>query len=622
LGLHAAELSCIKEEQVKFYVLGPLKVATNTGPVIVKGKRLRAVLGILLLHPSAIVSMDRIIDGVWPKDPPKSAVENIRTYIWQLRSHLRNADGSGRLESHPAGYRLLVEPEELDLLRFAALATDGRQALHRGNTAEAAVMLEQAMSLWRGDALPELDLGPAIRAKTDALNEQRRQVELDWIRARLALGEHAEMVALLRELTAGRPLDEDLWRYLVVTLYASGRTAEALSAYARARRNLVDELGLEPGPELHRVHAAILGGKEVPEIPLHGVAARPRRTGTIPRQLPASDPGFVGRDEVTASVRGLVEESRIRGVDRRAVVMLSGPPGVGKSATAIAAGAAVRAEFPDGQLYVDLRGSTDTPLGAADGLASVLDGFGLGPEAIPESMDRRRVLYRSLLAERRMLILLDDAATASQVVPLVPGHGQSLLVVTSTRRLAGVDADVRISLEPLSGEEAVRMIGEIAGHERVRREPTAAKNIVDACGRLPLAIRIVGARLAARPEHPFSAFQERLRREDRIIDELALDNLAMRTRLDASYRALDPSARRCFRALGRLGPNSITAAGLAGLLGLPSHAADRELERLVHEGLLLPGIVQHSSPRYRMPRLLHIYAREQLAPEGTDLRVA
>jgi DNA-binding SARP family transcriptional activator len=607
---------------VKFYVLGPLRVATDAGPIIIRAKRLRAVLAILLLHPSVIVSMDRIIEGVWPGRRPRSAVENIRTYIWQLRSLLSGAGADGRLESHAGGYRLAAEPEELDLLRFTTLASDGRKALRRGNFAAAAVMLEQAMDLWRGDTLPDLELGPAIRVKTDALDEQRRCLELDWISARLALGEHAEIVAVLRELTAERPLDESLWRLLVVTLYSMGRTAEALSAYGEARHHLVSELGIEPGPELQKVQSAILQGREVPDVPLPGGATGLPGPGTTPHQLPAGDPDLVGRQSAVQDVRRLVGRIGSHGVERRAVVTVSGPPGVGKSATAIAAAAAVLPDFPDGQLYVDLRGSTDRPLGPADALASVLDGFGLQPSALPESVDRRRTLYRSLLAERRMLILLDDAVATSQVAPLVPGHGHNLLMVTSPRRLAGIDADVRISLEPLSSGEAMRMLGDIAGHQRVCGEPAAARSIVESCGRLPLAIRIAGDRLAARPDHPLWMFANRLHTEHPLIDELNLDGLAVRARFDASYHGLDPSTRRCFRVLGGLEPNSITAASLGEVLRVTPNAADRELERLVHEGLLIPTVVDHSSPRYRMPSLLHEYASERLAREGVELSAA
>lgn len=599
---------------MKFYILGPLKVASSGGIVAVKGKRLGAVLGILLLHPSAIVPMERIIEGVWSEAPPRSAVENIRTYVWQLRSLVHGTDGVERLESHPAGYRLRAEPEELDLLRFGTLAAGGSRALRRGNVSAASVLLEQALSLWRGDVLSELDLGPVIRAKADALHEERRQIELDWIGARLALGEHADMVSVLRKLIGERPLDEDLWCHLVTTLHVTGRSGEALSAYARAREILITELGIEPCAKLQKVHAAVLAGREMPHFSPLGVTVRPWAMRAVPRQLPAGDPGFVGRQEPIKEVQSLVEEMRVSG-GRRAVVVVSGQPGVGKSAMATAASAAVLSEFPDGQIYADLGGTAERQRSADEVLASVLDGFGLRPEAIPESIDRRRMLYRSLLAERRMLILLDNAMSASNVAPLIPGQGKSMLIVTSSRRLADVDADVRINLEPLATDAAVQVFGEMVGRERVCRESAAARSIVDACDGLPLAIRIAAARLATRPGYPLSVFREQLGKDDRVIDELALDGLAIRDRLDARYDALDADARKSFRALGKLEPISISAAGLGRLLQLSSDAADRKLERLVHECLLTPEAADGGGARYQMPRLLHIYARERLASE-------
>lgn len=603
---------------MQFYILGPLSVASGSGPVIIRAKRLRSVLAILLLHPSVIVSMDRIIDGVWPKQPPRSAIENIRTYVWQLRCLLDEAGGEERLESHPGGYRLHAGLEELDLLRFTTLAADGRLALQRGSAAGAAVLLERAIGLWRGEVLPELELGPAIRAKATALDEQRRAAELDWIVARLAMGEHTQMAAVLRQLTIERPLDEGLWRYLVVALYSMGRPADALAAYAEARQNLVTELGIEPGPELQKIQAAVLAGQEIPDVPMRRPAIGLEAAEAIPCQLPAADPCFVGRKAAINDIRKLAETVCAAGAARRAVVTLSGPPGVGKTATAIAAATAVRAEFPDGQLFVDLNGSSPRRLRPADALAKVLDSFGVCADAIPGSMDRRHALYRSLLAERRMLILLDDAASTSQVAPLIPGHGRSLLLVTSPRRLVGVDANISFTLEPLGTADAIRMLGHIIGHDRVGNEPAAARNIVEACARFPLAIRIVGARLAARPEYPLWMFDERLGLEDSIMDELTLDELDMRGRLDARYDALDPATQRSFRALGKLSPDAITPGAFGELLDLPVQVADRELDRLVHEGLLIPETLESSTPNCRMPSLLHTYARERLAREGMN----
>ncbi len=229
---------------MRFYLLGPLEVTTSAGPLPIRAKRLRALLAILLLNTGKVVSIDRIVDGIWPEEPPRSVVENIRTYVSQLRSLLYEASDRGRLESHPGGYRLLTEPEELDLLRFNSLAADGRRALQLGDHSSATVLLGEAMELWRGAPLPELDLGPAMRAKTIALEEQRWAVQTDWINARLALGEHAELAATLRELIGERPLDEGLWCCLVTALYAMGRTGEALAAFAEARQTFLDELGI------------------------------------------------------------------------------------------------------------------------------------------------------------------------------------------------------------------------------------------------------------------------------------------------------------------------------------------------------------------------------------------
>ncbi len=319
-------------------------------------------------------------------------------------------------------------------------------------------------------------------------------------------------------------------------------------------------------------------------------------------------------------MRRLVERDG-PGHERLKVVLVSGPPGFGKSATAVAAATAIREAFPDGQLYLDLRGSTGSPVDVADAMASLLSGLGVRTESIQGDLNRSRSLYRSLMARRRMLVLLDDAVDAEQVVPLLPGPGRSLVIVTSRRWLARVEADVHLSLEPLTAEESLSMLGTVVGQDRVDREPGASRAIVEACGRLPLAIRIAGERLAARPRHPLRVLADRLDCEDRLLDELSLNGLSMRRLLEASYRTLDPGKQKCFRVLGVLDANNITAAGLGELLRLPVHAADRELEGLVHEGLLSPGSTYQGIPTYWMPTVLHTYARERLTIEGPHLRL-
>jgi hypothetical protein len=252
----------------------------------------------------------------------------------------------------------------------------------------------------------------------------------------------------------------------------------------------------------------------------------------------------------------------------------------------------------------------------------VLESFGLQPGTIPQSLDRRRALYRSLLAERRMLVLVDDAITAGQVDALMPGPGQSLLLVVGPRDLAGISADLRIRLEPLDQRESLSMLGRIVGQERIVSEPGASIDIVEACGGLPLAIRIAGDRMVARPEHAMSTFRTFFSFEDRLLDELSVDGLVVRERFDLSYQALSKGVQRCFRILGHLRPRAITVAEVAELMNVSIYAADRELELLIREGLLFPMTAQPGTPRYCMPHLLHLYARERLAREGPQLRVA
>lgn len=604
---------------MRFYILGPLEVVSSTGPVVIRAKRPRALLAILLLHTAQVVPIDRIIDGIWPDKPPQSAVENIRTYVHQLRALLRQTSGRGRLESYPGGYRLIADPDELDLLRFNRLAADGRRALQVGDFASAAVLLGEAIGLWRGAPLPELDLGRAIRGKTVAIEEQRWRVQGDWISARLALGEHAELVATLRELIGERPLDESLWCALVTALYSMGRTGEALAAIGEARQLFITELGIEPGPELNKIQAAVLRGDEALGTP--GIGARVVLPGEVtPHQLPEIGSAFVGREEQLRRIRDLIQHP-CPNPDQAKVVVVNGPPGVGKSALAVTIAHHLRTALPDGQLYVDLGGSTNRPLDTGQALAHLLSGFGVRPDAIGQSVESRRSVYRSLVAGRRMVIVLDDASATEQVLPLLPSPGQSLVIVASRRWLTGLDADVRVHLDELTRAEALRMLANAIGTDRIHEDPVAANAIVDACGRLPSAIKIAGARLAARPNHPLGLLARRLTEADQLVDELSLEGLSIRKAFEASYETLDAQGRRCFRILSMFPSDHIVAAGLGQVLDLPVRDADRALERLVHAGLLSTGMTHHGTPSFRMPRLLHAFARERLAMEGPEVRL-
>ena len=490
--------------------------------------------------------MENIIDGLWPQDPPRSAVENVRTYVSQLRDILhRPDDGSTRLESHHGGYRLTVAPDQVDLQRFAALANSGRQALQAGDFPRAARLLDDAMQLWRGNPLRELELGPAIRAKTIALEEHHWRVQADWIRARLALDDHVRLVPTLRELLGERPLEETLWCFLVTALYRSGRTGEALTVFAQARRVFISELGIEPGPQLRALQAKVLAGVDLGQSDVRA----PHTDALAPHQLPAPCPGFVGRHLELRHIQKLAERARA-GAERVPVAAISGLPGSGKTATAIAAAAAALCAFPDGQLFVDLRGSTADPLDPVDALTSMLVGLGVPPDVIPGDLVRCCYLYRSVLAGRRVLIVLDDAAHADQVTPLIPGPGQSMVITTARRWMAGVDADLRLGLMPLDTDEALSMLGNLTGMNRVRHEPASATEIITACCGLPTAIRIAGSRLAARPKLALRHLADRFRESFGMLDEFSLTGSRCATRSPLATTSSHRSSRNAFARSG------------------------------------------------------------------------
>jgi DNA-binding SARP family transcriptional activator len=614
---------------VKFQILGPLEVMTSTGPLAISAKRLRALLALLLLDARAVVSADRLIDGIWPGQPPPSALENVRTYVSQLRALFSSTDGGparaecparqSRLQTHPAGYRLLVEPEELDLLRFDAMATAGSRALAAGNDVSAGAFLGQAVELWRGTPLPELVLGPSAQAKIVAVEERYRQVQTEWIRARLGLGHHAELLPLLCQLIEERPCDEGLRAMLMSALYRAGRSGEALTAFVNARNTLIRELGVEPGAELRQIQAAILSGNPVTPRPLAAAQAVATSYATVPHHLPAIGPVLIGRDRELDAVTALADPADSNS-ERAAVLAMSGPPGAGKTATAVAAAAKVAAAYPAGQLYLDLGGSTERPVTAGEAIARLLTGLGfsIGPETAAAQAEECQLLYRSLLAERRMVVVLDDAVDAAQVRPLIPGQGPSLVIVTSRRYLAGVGCTIRLNLDPLPTADGLHLLGSIIGVSRVAAEHGAACAIVLACGGLPLAIEIAGTRLAALSRHPLQFLADRLAVRDRLLDELSVDGLSLTPLFAASYGRLDEQARLCFRAIGLLDPNHITGDVLAEPLHLPARLADRHLERLVYEGLLQTTGADEYGSRYRMPTVLHAYARTQLTIEGIE----
>ncbi|MFD8968206.1 BTAD domain-containing putative transcriptional regulator [Streptomyces sp. NPDC059568] len=614
-----------------FNVLGPLEVIGSKGPVPVRGVRRQALLAAMLFHTGQVISVDRLVDAVWPGQAPRSAVENIRTYVSELRSQLRRAGDRPRLESHPGAYRLRADPEELDLLRFTALAAAGRRAMRDNDFAGAAELLGRATGLWRGVPLSGLKLSPGMETKMTTLEEQRRVVQTGWIRSRMALGEYKELVPLLRELTAEQPLDESTWCCLAIALQATGRTGDALAACAQARQALVNELGIEPGAELQQIQASLLRGEtpprphaaDRPSSPSSGAAGG--RRAAVPRQLPSPVRGFTGRQKELRRLGELMNRPASSGAGAGTgthgagapgtVIAVYGPPGAGKTALAVTAAAGAQQSFPDGQLYADLGGSTRTPATSSAALAALLGGLGIDPRSLPGNLEGRRALYRSLVGESRMLVVLDDVADAAQVDPLIP-NAQSVVVMTCRRWLASLTPDVNLVVDPLPSADGVVMLGTILGTARLESDAEAAEAVAVACGGLPLALRIAGMRLAARPHLPLRAMARQLSAPARVLDELSMSDLSVRSRFTAAYEELSPEARLCFHTIGLAEPGIHTPASAAGLLRVPVHVADRYLEQLVHHCLLTTGGERDGTTHYSIPRLLHAYARESAARQG------
>ncbi len=598
---------------MKYSVLGPVELHTAAGPVKIHSTCIQAMLAILLMSPRQVVSVDRIIDDMWPEEPPRSAVENVRTYVYQLRRLLNSTDRHSILKSVSGGYQLDIDPDELDLTHFQRLAEEGRRALSCEDNEKARTLFVSALKLWRAAPLAGLTLSRAMRAKAVALEEQHLQVQVQWIQARIALNEAGEVIAPLRGLLGERPLDERLWHLLMRSLARSGRTGESLAAYDEARRTLVHELGSEPGRELRELHASLLRGEREPNPERAVLRSVPN---AVPHQLPSDTRQLVGRECQLRAIRELAERSFSGELNHPATVLLSGLPGVGKTALAVTAAEQLRDLVPDGELYVNLDGRDTSSATSWDAMASLLSAFGVAPRAIPDSADNRRSLYRSLLAERRVLVIVDGVSDNRQIVPLIPGPGHSVLLVTSRRRLTRVYADLRLSLDVMTAEDALTMLANTIGSDRVAAEPEAARQVVLACGCLPAVIRVAAVRLSTRAAYPIQVLADRLSDGEGLLDEFDWDGYSLRDRLDRSYQSMNPQQQKHFRAIGAVTPEAISAAAVGRVARTSAHAADRELEGLTNEGMLVAQMSSSGIPNYRLPTVMHAYAKERLAHEG------
>ncbi|HLU74863.1 MAG TPA: BTAD domain-containing putative transcriptional regulator [Nonomuraea sp.] len=595
-------------EGVTVRLLGPVTAVRGGMEIGLGSPRRQALAAILAASPGQVVPISRIIDGIWGDDPPRTAEQSVYTYVAGLRNALEPSRGrrepSKVLTGTAGGYRLRVS--EVDAIVFTERLDRARRAIMRGDHAAALPDLEEALALWRGEPLPGVP-GPFAEGERARLGEARIAAHECRAEALLGLDRPQDALTPLRALTHHHPLRERPRELLMQALLGCGRRAEALVVYEESRRVLREELGVEPSEALRRSHRTALQSGDP------GDGRFP-----LPRQLPRDLDGFVGRTKEIIRLKGLL--APWDDAEPNPLVVISGPPGVGKSALAVRIANLVKDRYPDGQLYVNLRGATVGLPGLAplEVLGRFLRAFGVDGDAIPADVDEAAALWRSTLAGRRALILLDDAAGLGQILPLLPAPRGTAIVVTSRETLAAGDDCVQLHLPRLSLSESVTVLAKLAGAERMAAHPEETAGLVRLCDGLPLALRIAGARLADRPNWSVAALTGRLRDERRRLHELASGELAVRASLAASWSALtgsagpvDRTAARTLSLLGLLHLHDVTAEVAAALLGAPADEAERALERLADAHLLEPLA---DPGRYQLHDLVRLFAAE-MAPD-------
>jgi DNA-binding SARP family transcriptional activator len=593
----------------EFGVLGAVEARIGGRPVDLGHARQRCVLGVLLVEAGRPVTVDQLVARVWGEDAPQRAAGALYSYLSRLRRAVADATEMG-IARRPSGYVLTADPQTVDLHRFRRLMTQARAA---DSDRSATALITEALALWRGEPFAGLDT-PWLASMRRLLLGERFAAELDHNDVLLRLGRHGELLPALTAAVAEHPLDERLAEQSMLALYRCGRQADADEQYRRIRRRLADELGSDPGAALRRLHERIIAADptlavlpadaRVPEV-----AAAPART--VPAQLPADVRAFTGRTGELAALDRLLAPPE-GDEPPLTVALLSGTAGVGKSALAVRWAHRVREAFPDGQLYVNLRGyDAEQPVAVADALAWFLTALGVrGPE-IPPGVDERAGLLRSELTGRRMLVLLDNASSVEQVRPLLPGTGSCLVLITSRDSLPGmvaVHGAERVNLDLLPPADAVGLLRRLIG-TRVDREPEVAADLAAACARLPLALRIAAELAAARTDVSLAELVAELGDHQLRLDLLDAGGdprAAVRAVFSWSYQNLPADAARAFRLLGLHQGDTVHVAAVAALTGTHTGEARRQLGVLLRASLVQPG----RGGRYGMHDLLRAYAAE------------
>jgi DNA-binding SARP family transcriptional activator len=611
----------------EFQLLGPLTVRAGGEVLELGAPKARCVLAVLLCRAGRQVPVHTLVDALWDQSPPKTAAKNIQVYVHQLRRRLGDPE---RIARTGLGYLLTVGDDEQDLYRFDALVQQSGQAETDGDLHRASQLLQRALDIWRGDdAYADIHDISIVRSEARRLQESRLAALQQRLDIDLRLGRHVELVGELITLTDHHPLQERLWVQLMIALYRCGRQVEALETYDRVRRNLAEETGLDPGPELVEVQRAILAA-ELPAAPsgpppVRCVESDPARAfwarlrhdhcshidlvSATPRMLAGGVADFTGRVTELAAVDAALRHPK-DAHDPVPIVTVSGRGGIGKTAFATHAAHRLSKVYDDGLLFASLSGAQRVPVDPDEVLGRFLRALGVPDSGVPEHGEERMTLFRSLLAGRRTLVVLDDAVDEAQVEPLLPGSGTCGVIATSRSRLGGLPGSHRIDLDALPAADGRRLLEQTVGRQRLRAAPDAVQALLELCAGLPLALRIVGARMAARPHWGLADLVERLADERFRLDALCHGDLAVRATFALSYEGLQPPARRLFRLLGLLDLPDFAVWVAAAVLDTGSAQASDLLEEVVDARLI--DVVEG---RYRFHDLVRVFARERAEAE-------
>lgn len=613
---------------LEFRILGPVQVWLSGVEVQLGGSKQRTVLAALLLAHGRVVTDGALSALLWGDEPPRTSGAQIYTYVSRLRRTLGDA---AALVRSGQGYALRAPGAWFDLDEYVALARRGRAALEQGRPDVASLQLAAGLGLWRGAALGS---GTEFLAETDAaaLEESRLDTEELWVEAELALGRCRELIAELTSLVTAHPLRERFRAQLMTALWRSHRRADALRVFFEGRELLADELGVDPSPLLTELYEEIVA--EPPEGPPPGPAGGtwpsaalpgPRMPETVPAMLPPDLADFTGRrsetdrlcrwlgvdGETVPAGSELPSQHREPGAGRPRLALVSGPPGVGRSSLAVHVAQRVRATYPDGQLFVDLRAPGEARVPVRDVLAWFLRALGASPDRIPNDTQERAQVYRSLLARRRVLVVVENAVSDEQVHLLLPAGAGCGVLITSTEPLAAVPVDRQIDLGPFDIAEAMLFLRRAGAHQRVQLERAAALELIDSCGRFPLALRILSLQLSRKPHWSLRRMMSHLRAEATRLDRLHAGSLCIRPALDRLFDAVEDGRLTQLRMLADLPTPTFTADAVGRLLGMPESVAEHILEHLLERRLLeVAGHDAGRRPLFGFPPLTRLAARE------------